>query len=174
MDLLALRLQALLITLNYVIDILHAFSSPLHTHQDSPSPSKRNYHFESIKSSCHFFNDLGMPTQFSDSNFPVSVLHGTNLYSLISSIYFHWSSLSVSCQRIYNTLDNSSSNLRQLSSPIQPPVWSGLSYRLSLYRHGTDNAENIALLLRHAYVGVTCDHYLGSPLARWLLPSKEL
>jgi hypothetical protein len=40
-----------------------------------------------MKSSCHFFfNHLGMPTQFSNSNFPVSVildsvLRGTNLYS---------------------------------------------------------------------------------------------
>jgi hypothetical protein len=44
-----------------------------------------------------------MPTQFSDSNSPVSVLQATNLYSPISSIYFHWSSLSVSWQRICNT-----------------------------------------------------------------------
>jgi hypothetical protein len=44
-----------------------------------------------------------MSTQFSDSNSPVSVLHGTNRYSLISSVYFHWSSLSVFWQRIYNT-----------------------------------------------------------------------
>jgi hypothetical protein len=35
-----------------------------------------------MKSSCHFFfNHLGTPTQFSNSNSPVSVLHGTNLYS---------------------------------------------------------------------------------------------
>jgi hypothetical protein len=57
-----------------------------------------------MKFSCHFFFDLlGMPTQFSDSNSPVSVEHGTNLYTLISSIYFHWSPLSVSWQRMYNT-----------------------------------------------------------------------
>jgi hypothetical protein len=49
-----------------------------------------------MKSFCHFFNYLGMLTQFYDSNFTVSVLHSNNLYSLISSIYFHWSSLSVS------------------------------------------------------------------------------
>jgi hypothetical protein len=34
-----------------------------------------------MKSSHHFFSHLGMPTQFSDSKSPVSVLHGTNLYS---------------------------------------------------------------------------------------------
>jgi hypothetical protein len=57
-----------------------------------------------MKSSCHFFFDhLGMPTKISDCGSPVSVLHGTNLYSLISSIYFHWSSLSISWQRTYST-----------------------------------------------------------------------
>jgi hypothetical protein len=58
-DLLALRLQVLLITLNYkAIAILHTFSSPLHTHWDSHfpliSPSNesqhRNYHFKSLLS----------------------------------------------------------------------------------------------------------------------------
>jgi hypothetical protein len=39
-----------------------------------------------MKSSCHFFNHLAMPTQFSDSMLPVSVLRGTNLYSLTSSV----------------------------------------------------------------------------------------
>jgi hypothetical protein len=35
-----------------------------------------------MKSSCHFFFDyLGMPAQFSNSNSPVSVLHCTTLYS---------------------------------------------------------------------------------------------
>jgi hypothetical protein len=53
-------------------------------------------------------------------------------------------------------------------------VLSGLSYRLSLYRHGKDHAENTVLLLRHASFGVPRDCYLGSPLARWLLPSNEL
>jgi hypothetical protein len=80
-----------------------------------------------MKSSCHFFfNHLGTPTQFSDSNSPVSVLHGTNLYSVISSIYFHWSSLSVSWQRIYNTftLDKSSNHtlsLRRSTSTTNLP-----------------------------------------------------
>jgi hypothetical protein len=144
-----------------------------------------------MKSSCHFFfNHLGMPTQFSDFNSPVFALHSTNLYSLISSIYFHWSSLSVSCQRIYNALtvdksnhtlslhrppyNFSSTTTTQFSNSTCSLVWSGLSYRLSLYRHGTDHAENKVLLLRHASVWVPRDHYLGSPLARWLLPSNEL
>jgi hypothetical protein len=73
-----------------------------------------------MKSSFHFFfNHLGMPIQFSDSNSPISVLHGINLYSLISSIFFHWSSLSVSCQRIYNnfTLDKSSNHTVRLHRP---------------------------------------------------------
>jgi hypothetical protein len=60
-----------------------------------------------------------MLTQFSDSNSPVSVLYGTNLYSLISSICFHWSSLSVSWQRIYNTftVDKSSNHTLSLHRP---------------------------------------------------------
>jgi hypothetical protein len=73
-----------------------------------------------MKFSCHFFyNHLGIPNQFSNSNSPVSVLHGTNLYSLISSIYFHSSSLSVSWQRIYNTfsLDKSSNHTLSLQMP---------------------------------------------------------
>jgi hypothetical protein len=40
-----------------------------------------------MKSSCHFFNHHGMPIKFSDSNSSVSVLHGTNMYSLISTIH---------------------------------------------------------------------------------------
>jgi hypothetical protein len=40
-----------------------------------------------MKSSCHFFDHLGMPTKFSDSNSPVSILHGTNLYSLTFTIH---------------------------------------------------------------------------------------
>jgi hypothetical protein len=72
-----------------------------------------------MKSSCYFFNRLGIPTQFSDSNSPISVLHGTNLYSLTSSIYFHLSSLSVSWQRIYNTftMDTSSNHTISLHRP---------------------------------------------------------
>jgi hypothetical protein len=37
-----------------------------------------------MKSSCHFFsNHLEMPTQFSNSNSSVTILHVTNLYSNI-------------------------------------------------------------------------------------------
>jgi hypothetical protein len=65
-----------------------------------------------IKSSCHFFTHLEMPVKFPDSNSSVSVLHGTNLYSLISSMYFHWSFW----QRIYNTfiMDKSSNHTLSL------------------------------------------------------------
>jgi hypothetical protein len=72
-----------------------------------------------MKSSCHFFQHIGMPTQFSDSNSPVSLLHGTNLYSLIFTIHFHWPSLSVSWQQIYNnfTLDKSSNHALRLYRP---------------------------------------------------------
>jgi hypothetical protein len=65
-----------------------------------------------MKSSCHiFFNHLGIPTQFSNYNSPVSVLHGINLYSTNLLNLFPLVSLSVSWQRIYNTLTvNKSSN----------------------------------------------------------------
>jgi hypothetical protein len=50
-DLLALRLQSFLITLNFNdIAILHTFSSLLHKHYDSPGngSQQRNYHFKSL------------------------------------------------------------------------------------------------------------------------------
>jgi hypothetical protein len=53
--------------------------------------------------------------QFLDSTTPVSVLHGTNLYILIFSIYFHWSSQSVSWQQIYNTFTVNKSSNHKLS-----------------------------------------------------------
>jgi hypothetical protein len=80
-----------------------------------------------MMSSCHFFlNPLGMPTQFFDSNSPVFLQHGTNLYSLISSIYFHWSSLSVSWKWIYNTFtldkfSNHTLSLRRSTSTTNFP-----------------------------------------------------
>jgi hypothetical protein len=109
--------------------------------------------------SCHYFiNRLGMPMQFCDSNPPVSALHDTNLYSLISSVYFHWPSLSVSWQRIYNIFAVDKSSITQKvftgrllillliydDSILQFTLQSDLnpSYRLSLYRHGRDHAEN--------------------------------
>jgi hypothetical protein len=102
-----------------------------------------------MKSSCHFFIHLGMPTQFFDSNSPVCVLHGTNLYSLISSVYFRWSSLSVSWKRIYNTLtlDKSSNHTLSLhrststaNFPWLFPSAICLTVMLGtlLYSHGTD------------------------------------
>jgi hypothetical protein len=47
---------------------------------------------------------------------------------------------------------NSSSDLRRISSPIQCPVGVNPSYRLSLYRHGTDHAENTSTVLLTACV----------------------
>jgi hypothetical protein len=90
-----------------------------------------------------------MLTQFSDSNYPVSVLYATNMYSLISSIYFHWSLLSISWQWIYNTstVDKSSNHtlsLHRLTSTTNFP-WLFLSANCLtvilgtlLYSHGTD------------------------------------
>jgi hypothetical protein len=77
------------------------------------------------------------------------VLHGTNLYSLISSVYFHWSSLSVSWQRIYNAfiVDKSSNHtlsLRRSASTTNFPWLSLTTNSLTvmpgtlLYSRGTD------------------------------------
>jgi hypothetical protein len=121
LDLLALRLQYLLITINTALSLIYTHSSSLlHTHWDSRSPLVVAwYHISTqelslkitTKSSCHFiFNYLGMPTQFSDSNCSVSVLHGTNLYSLMSSVCYHWSSLFVSGNAFITLAVNKSSN----------------------------------------------------------------
>jgi hypothetical protein len=70
-----------------------------------------------MKTSCHFiFNHLWMPTQFSDSNSPVSVLHGTNQYSLDFLDLFPLVFTNRSWQRIYNTftVDKSSSHTLSL------------------------------------------------------------
>jgi hypothetical protein len=70
--------------------------------------------------------------------------HGINIYSLISSNYFHWSSLCVSCQRIYDilnvdkssnntlsiprpTYNSSSTTTTQFSNATSSLIWSGLS-----------------------------------------------
>jgi hypothetical protein len=73
------------------------------------------------------------------------------------------------------------SGVRWLSSPIQSPVSYMQTHSLSivclatsglaLYNRGTDQrTENTVLLLRH----IPRHPYLGSQLARWLLPSNEL
>jgi hypothetical protein len=121
-----------------------------------------------------------MPAQFPDSNSPISVLHSTKLYSLFSSLYFRQSSLSVSWQRTYNTftLDKSSNHtliilliyddlVLQFNLQSGPVLATGCRY--------IDAARTTqkTVLLRHTSVGVTRDHYLGSPMARWLLLSNE-
>jgi hypothetical protein len=89
--------QSLLITSHTAPSLIYTLSSsPLHTHKDSQSPLVVSWQRIStqelslqitMKSSSNFFFDhLGMPTQFSSSNSPVSVvlnsvLHGTDLYS---------------------------------------------------------------------------------------------
>jgi hypothetical protein len=124
-----------------------------------------------MKSSCHFIHRLGMPTQFSDYISPVFALHGTNLYSLISSLYFHWSSLSVSWQRIYNifTLDQSSNHTLSLHGPSSTTnlswllpagncleLWKNISYRLSLYTLRMDPTENTACIVEEACLPLGC------------------
>jgi hypothetical protein len=83
--------QSLLITSHRTLSLIYTrSSSPLHTHWDSHSPlvvawwriSTQELSLQiTMKSSCNFFfSHLEMPTQFSNSNSPVFVLHGTNLY----------------------------------------------------------------------------------------------
>jgi hypothetical protein len=130
-------------------------------------------------SSSQFFNYLGMPMQLSDSNFPVSVLHGTNLYSLISSIYFHWFFTISFWQRIHKTftLDKSYKhtlilliyNNSVLQFNLQSGlVWSGLV--LATVCRYIDMAWTTQKTQFCCYVTplleVPRDHYLGRPLAR--------
>jgi hypothetical protein len=71
-----------------------------------------------MESSCHFlFDPLGMPTQFSNSNSPVSVvldsvLHGTNLYSTVLIPHL------VSQNKSYVTTDGQSASLSWNKAPI--------------------------------------------------------
>jgi hypothetical protein len=85
--LLALQLQPLLITLNHssIADSHHLQFTVTHALGFSVCTTQNLALQITMKSSCHFlFNRLGMQTRFFDSNSPVSVLHGTNLYSQIS------------------------------------------------------------------------------------------
>jgi hypothetical protein len=148
-------LQLLLVKINAALSLIYTFSSsPLHTHYESQSPlvvswqriSTQKLSLQiSMKSSCNFFfNDLGMPTQFSNSNSPFSVLHGPNLYStnvlnlfplvsvtaLNNGYSFAVFSLSVSWQRVLtHELQQSRSRYHCITAHIKSS-----NYTLSLHR----------------------------------------
>jgi hypothetical protein len=119
-----------------------------------------------------------MPTQFSDSNFPVSVLNGTNLYSLISSsIYFHWPSLCVSWQRIYNTFAVGKSFNHTLIllliyddsvlkfNPQSGVVWSGLV--LAIGCSYIDTARTTQKTRFYCYVTSLGHHVITTEAVHW-------
>jgi hypothetical protein len=109
-----------------------------------------------------------------------------NNSTLIFSVYFHQSSLFVSWQRIPNTFTVNKSSSHTLillliydNSVLQFNLQSAVnfSYRLSLYRHGTDHAENTVLLLRNLTTGhrePSCHYCLLSCLQNCLARSCNI
>jgi hypothetical protein len=75
---------------------------------------------------------------------------------------------------LHRSTSNSSSDLRRLSSPIQPSVSSESQLQAVIIQaqHGPRRKRSLHRCVT-PLVEVPRDRYLGSPLARWLLPSTD-